>query len=100
MKVRWTNRASRDVGRLSGFLAPVAPETAAKVAQALTRSPNRLIDFPRVGQRAEGHINKEVRKLTVGQYIMHYEILGEEIIVLRIWHSREDWSFDARVRTS
>ena len=95
MIVRWTKRASRDVGRLSGFLAPIAPVTAAKVAQTLTMSPNRLIDFPRVGQPAEGYTNKEVRKLTVGQYIMHYEILGDGIIILRIWHSREDWSFDA-----
>ncbi len=93
MIVRWTNRASRDVGRLSGFLAPVAPVSAAKVAQALTVAPNRLIDFPRVGQPAEGYTDKEVRKLTVGQYIMHYEIMGEEVIILRIWHGREDRSF-------
>ena len=95
MIVRWTKRASLDVGRLSGFLAPVAPATAAKVAQTLTMSPNKLIAFPRIGERAESYSDKEIRKLTVGQYVMHYEILGEEIIVLRIWHSREDRQHDA-----
>ena len=93
MIVRWTNRASRDVGRLGGFLAPVAPVTAAKVAQTLISSPNKLIDFPRIGQRAEGYSTREVRRLIVSHYVMHYEIIGNEIVILRIWHSREDRPF-------
>lgn len=94
MIIRWTNRASRDVGRLSNFLSPVASETAAKVAQALISAPNRLIIFPRVGQRVESFISKEIRKLSINDYIMHYEIVGEDILILRIWHSREDRSLE------
>jgi plasmid stabilization system protein ParE len=91
--IRWTKRASRDVGRLSGFLAPVAPAVAASVAQLLTSAPNRLLGFPRIGERVESYMVKEVRKLSVNQYVMHYEIKDNEILILRIWHSREDRSF-------
>lgn len=94
MIIRWTNRASRGVGRLSNFLSPVASETAAKVARTLTSAPNRLIIFPRVGQRVESFASKEVRKLSINDYVMHYEIMGEDILILRIWHSREDRAFE------
>ena len=59
----------------------------------LTRAPNRLRDFPRVGERVESEAGVEIRRLGVGSYVMHYEIAGDEILILRVWHAREDRSF-------
>lgn len=64
------------------------------MARTLTSAPNRLIIFPRVGQRVESFASKEVRKLSINDYVMHYEIVGEDILILRIWHSREDRAFE------
>ncbi len=76
--------------RLHAFLVQVAPETAVQLTQMLTRSPNRLRDFPRVGERVESEEAIEIRRLSVGNYVMHYEIAGDEILILRVWHAREE----------
>ncbi|MBR7513475.1 type II toxin-antitoxin system RelE/ParE family toxin, partial [Mycobacterium tuberculosis] len=39
---------------------------------------------------------REVRRILVGQYEMRYEIQGDTIYVLRLWHTREDRSQEAR----
>ncbi|MBO7381622.1 MAG: type II toxin-antitoxin system RelE/ParE family toxin, partial [Neisseriaceae bacterium] len=31
-----------------------------------------------------------VRKFLIGKYEMHYEIQNDNIIILRIWHTKED----------
>ena len=33
---------------------------------------------------------REVRRVQVGQYEMHYEIQEQTIYVLRLWHTREE----------
>ncbi len=90
MKIKWSHSGSRDVIRLHAYLAQVAPESAAKVTQMLTRAPNRLRDFPRVGERVESEDTVEIRRLSVGHYVMHFEITGDEIVILRVWHAREE----------
>lgn len=60
---------------------------------ALTRGPSLLIDQPRIGARLEGFTSRKVRRIIVGKYEMHYEVLSDVIYILRIWHSREDRPF-------
>ena len=45
---------------------------------------------PRLDPRLEGFAPREVRRLFVGDYELRYEIQGEAIIVVRLWHTRED----------
>ena len=96
MKLRWTNRALSDVERLEAFLAPVAPEAAQRVRQRLLRAPERLLDFPRIGAPLTDYRPREVRRLLVGDYDLRYELAGDMITILEIWHHREDRSFGAR----
>jgi len=95
MKVLWTTRASADLVRLHAFLDPVAPEAAARIVQQLVRAPDRLRDYPRIGEKLEIYEPREVRRIIVGHYEMRYEIADAAIFILRLWHSREDRSFDA-----
>lgn len=95
MKIRWTGRASADLVRLHAFLQPVAPEAAARIVQQLARAPQRLHEFPRIGEKLDAYQPREVRRIIVGSYEIRYEIVDGAILVLRLWHSRENRSFDA-----
>jgi plasmid stabilization system protein ParE len=95
MRVRWTSKASSDLARLHEHLRPVAPEAATRVVQQLARAPNRLLDYPRLGEKLEAYEPREVRRIIVGHYELRYESAGGTIIILRLWHCRENRSFEA-----
>ena len=90
MIVRWTPRAVSDLVRLHDFLAEKNPRAAQAVVDALTSAPDKLKQFPRRGGRLEQFVDREVRRLIVGAYEIRYEINGETIRLLQIWHGRED----------
>lgn len=90
MQVRWTAEARSDLVRLYEFLSPVNRRAAARAVQSLQSAPARLLlHNPRLGARAEDFDPREVRRLFVGDYELRYEIRGEVIIVVRLWHTRE-----------
>ncbi len=90
MQIIWTGRASSDVARLHEFLADVNPRAAKAVVQRLVAAPRRLIETPRGGERLPDFAPREIRRLLVGDYEFRYELAGETIYVLRVWHTRED----------
>lgn len=94
MKILWTSKASSDLVRLHQHLAPVAPEAAARVVRQLARAPDRLLDYPRMGEKLDAYEPREVRRIIVGNYEMRYEIAGGTIVLLRLWHCRENRGFD------
>src|SRR5436309_10039448 len=94
MRVQWTSKATADLVRLHAFLEPVAPDAAARIIQQLAKAPNRLLDYPRIGEKLEAYEPREVRRIIVGSYEMRYEIAAGTIFILRLWHSRENRSFD------
>ena len=90
MRVRWTAAARSDLVRLYEFMAPVSRPAAARTVQALQAASARLLDHPRLGPRLDEFAPREVRRLFVGDYELRYEITGSTIIVVRLWHTRED----------
>ena len=90
MEIMWTDKARSDVARLYEFLASVNQPAAASVVQALTVAPTRLLLTPRLGERLDEFMPRDVRRIWVGQYEMRYEIQGQTIYVLMVWHTRED----------
>lgn len=94
MRIHWTSRASADLVRLHAFLKQVAPDAAARIVQQLAHAPHRLSDYPRIGEKLQIYEPREVRRITVGHYEMRYEIAAQTIFILRLWHSRENRSFD------
>ena len=95
MRIKWTGKASSDLVRLHEHLRPVAPETAARVVQQLTRAPDRLLDYPRIGEKLDVYAPREVRRIVVGNYELRYEIADATIFVLRLWHCRGNRSVGA-----
>lgn len=69
---------------------PVNELAAARVVQALAETPTTLLTNPRVGEQLFQFEPREVRRIRVRQYEIRYEIMGDIIYVLRLWHTRED----------
>ena len=90
MKIKWTSKALSDLVRLYEFLAVKNKRDAAQVVQSLSAAPDRLLDQARIGEKLDEFDPREVRRIIVGRYEMRYEIQDTNIIVLRIWHTRED----------
>ena len=93
MIVIWSPEASDDLIRLNDFLAIVAPNAAIKAVVSLSRAPDRLINFPRIGTRLAGFNPREVRRLIIGSYEMRYEVQEDVIYIVRIFHTLEDRPF-------
>ena len=90
MKINWTSKALSDLVRLYEFLAVKNKQAAAHTVQSLSAAPDRLLDQARIGEKLDEFDPREVRRIVIGRYEMRYEIQDSIIIVLRIWHTREN----------
>jgi plasmid stabilization system protein ParE len=90
MQLTWTSKALSDLARLYEFLASVDKQAAARAVQTLTTAPTILLTNSRIGEQLFQFEPCEVRRILVGQYEMRYEIRGETIYLLRLWHTREN----------
>ncbi len=88
----WTSKGASDVVRLYEFLRPVNKPAAVRVVRALLAAPEALPANPRMGEKLDEFEPREVRRILVGSYEMRYEIRAGNIMVLRVWYTREDRS--------
>lgn len=95
MKIQWTSKWLSDLTRLHEHVSPIAPEAAARFVQQLAHAPDRLLDYPRIGEKMEAYEPREVRRIIFGNYDMRYEIAATTIFILRHWHCRENRSFES-----
>ena len=54
-------------------------------AERLEAAANRLVAYPRNGERLEGFENRELRRIMIGKYEMRYEVRGVVISIIRIF---------------
>ena len=87
MKLRFTPRATRDLGEIAEYLHSRNPPAALAVRSSILRSLQNVTLFPAIGrpQKVEG-----VRKLVTSRYryLVYYMIdeREEEIVILTIQH--------------
>jgi toxin ParE1/3/4 len=87
MRLRFTPRATCDLGEIAEYLHSRDPSAAPAVRDAILRSLQNLTFFPAIGrpQNVEG-----VRKLVTSKYryLVYYMIGegGEEVVILTIQH--------------
>jgi len=83
-KVIWTDQAITDVVEIVGWISADKPYTAARVAEELLRSGNRLDLFPGRGRA----IPQGRRELVVlPPYLIRYRIEGDQVTILEIRHA-------------
>jgi plasmid stabilization system protein ParE len=90
MVLQWTTSANHDLVRLHAFLNPLNPRAAAQIVQQLVAAAEQLLTYPQLGERLPEFAPRDVRRLIVGDYELRYELTDTTIIVLRLWHGRED----------
>lgn len=90
MRLIWSSRALSDLSRLYAFLLPSSRKAATQVLRTLRSGALKLLEHPRLGERISQIENREVRRIFLRGYELRYEVSGDEITVLRLWHTRED----------
>ena len=90
IELEWTRKALSDLVRLHEFLAAVDRTAAARTVQSLAAAPDRLLQYPRLGEQLEEFAPREIRRIPVGAYEIRYEIRDSIVFVLRVRHTRED----------
>jgi len=96
LKLVFTRLAFQDLVRLRQFITQHDPQAAARTAIRIKTVAQLLTGQPLVGRPARtptGEFRNDVRELPMtfgaGGYILRYQVLQDQIRVLRIWHTRE-----------
>ena len=82
MKVRWTNRALRDVADAYSYVAGENEEAAGRLAARLMSAGDRLADHPRMGRP----VQEGRRLIVVDRFVVIYRVAGSEVRILRVVH--------------
>ncbi len=91
MKINYSKEAIADLVQLREFIATHDPAAANRYAQRLIEGINRLQDQPMQGRAVIYAPDPEsIRDLVIGNYIVRYALLSDQIMVLRVWHHREN----------
>ena len=88
--LRWTQSAYGDLRRLYDFLEPVNPGAAIRAVRLIVNRIERIPPQPRLGERLPRFGPREVRRVLPAKYEIRYELRDSDVIVLRIFHARED----------
>ena len=93
MKLAFSREARGDLVRLRAFIAKHNPAAAERLGRRLIQGIGRLVRHPRLGRRVtvapDQMAPEEIRDWVVGDYVVRYLIADERIVVLRVWHGRE-----------
>jgi plasmid stabilization system protein ParE len=89
MKVRIADAARTYLRREAGYLRRRDPATARNFAARMRAAAQSLAAFPNIGIESEGHPVPGVRRLIVGDYLLDYEIVGDEVHVVAARHGRQ-----------
>ena len=91
MRLLWLPEAVKDLERLYEFLLEKNPSAAERVIQAIDGGARKLPAFPEIGRSMGDETGN--RELLVpfgaGAYVLRYRIHEDTVIIIRVWHSRE-----------
>ena len=87
----WSATARADLIRLHAFIQPHNPRAAKQSAGKILKATRLILDNPAIGTPLEGRQDYELFT-PFGQngYIFRYQIIERKIVILKIWHSREN----------
>lgn len=90
MRVRWTANAANDLASIVNYIRKDNPEAARRVAKTIFDGVSELRTFP---SRGRVGIVDDTRELVFAPwpYIAVYEIVDDQVRVLRIRHASRDW---------
>ena len=86
MKIRWTEKASKDALGIYDHIAANSELYAESVYLQLLARPDQLARFPESGSVVPEYNRSEVRELLVQSYRLIYRIVESEIRIVTIIH--------------
>jgi plasmid stabilization system protein ParE len=92
VSVTWSPAALIDLDQQYNFLAEFDSEIAAKTIQEIVKFGGSLSKNPRRGTPIVDTLGLRKILVPVGKssYIIHYAILDEEVLILRVYHGRQN----------
>jgi plasmid stabilization system protein ParE len=90
MRLIWTHSASADLHRIHRFLSAYSVRVATERIRRIRAGALRVEEMPRMGVRIENIIEPETRRIFVADCEVRYELVGEQVIILRVFHTREN----------
>lgn len=92
LSLQWASTARSDLRRLRTWAERYGGAKAARaLAQHLRHAVERLAFHPRLGRSVAlpDSGTEELRELVVGPFVVRYTVERERVVVLRVWHGRE-----------
>jgi plasmid stabilization system protein ParE len=92
--LKWLPEALSDLVRLRDFVRVHNPDAAQRVAKRIREAAHNLLGLPLIGRPVLNIDKPQLRDLFIafGQagYWMRYAVTDDQIIIVRVWHGRED----------
>jgi plasmid stabilization system protein ParE len=91
MKLEWSAIALTDLDRFATFLHDRHPRLAQIIAAEIKDKARLLEDHPLLGRAIEGRpqYRELVLEVANATYVFRYAFDGERLVMLRVFHSRE-----------
>ena len=94
--LKWTVQAVEDLARIRAFIAADHPPAARRAAARIKEAAAMLLDQPAMGRPVDDLPEFRDGFIPFGQqgYVLRYRLDERAIVVVRIWHGREDRNAD------
>lgn len=89
--IEWLPEAKADLERLHAFIQPKSADAARRAVLTIIEGVERLADFPELGAPWEPDMDYRELIIPFGAraYVARYRLLGDRVIIVRIWHGLE-----------
>lgn len=90
MRISWLARARHDLTGIAAYIEQQNPLAATKVEHRIRTAVEHLQEFPRAGRISHRVGTREV-VITEYPYVIRYRVAGDQIQILRIFHTSTNW---------
>ena len=85
-RLSWTEEAAESLRDIFDFIAQNRPRTAERTIESIVNKVDSLAASPSSGQRYPYAEGADVHQLTYGHFRIAYELVGDHVIVLGVFH--------------